>query len=62
MSKVNLNVEIHFKKDGEERESLYLNLTLNKDHPSDDYIAQAIYDEVTDHLYQNPWEPEELKQ
>jgi hypothetical protein len=59
MSKVSLNVEIHFKKDGQEREPLYLNLTLNKESPSDDHIAQAVYDEVTQHLFENPWEAEE---
>lgn len=59
MSKVSLSVEIHFKKEGQEREPLYLNLALNKENPSDDHIAQAIYDEVTDHLHQSPWEAEE---
>jgi hypothetical protein len=61
MSRVSMNVEIHFKKGGQEREPLYLNLTLNQDNPSDDHIAQSIYDEVTDHLHQNAWEPEEPK-
>lgn len=51
MSKVSLNVAPHFKKDGQERKPLYLDLTLNKDSPSDAHLAQANYDQVTQH----PW-------
>lgn len=59
MSKVRLIVDIDVIGEGRERESLHLEMTLNKDNPSDDHIAQAIYDEVTQHLYESPWEAEE---
>ncbi len=61
MSKVTISIDIEFKGDGQEREGLCVNLTLHQDNPSDDQIAQAIYDEVTQHLYENPRDADEVK-
>lgn len=54
MSKVRIEIQIEFSGEGQEREPMFLDMTLNREDPSDAYISDAIANAVIEHIESNP--------
>jgi hypothetical protein len=54
MSKVRIEIRIDFSGEGQEREPMYLDMTLQRDSPSDAYICDEIANAVIEHIESNP--------
>lgn len=57
MSKVRIEIHIEFSGEGQEREPMYLDMTLSRENPSDAYICDEIANAVIEHVESNaPYE------
>ncbi|MCF7536178.1 hypothetical protein [Pseudomonas petrae] len=54
MSKVRIEIHIEFSGEGQEREPMYLDMTLSRENPSDAYICDEIANAVIEHVENNP--------
>lgn len=54
MSKVRIEMQIEFSGEGQEREPLFLDMTLNRENPSDAYICDEIANAVIEHIEASP--------
>jgi len=50
MSILKMTIAIDFYQDGKDRESMYLNIEMRKDNPTDNDIADLVRDELIEHL------------
>lgn len=54
MSKISMDISVWFCGEGQERAPLQVSLTLNAEDPTDEEIAEAVREEVAEHLAANP--------